>query len=27
VIRDCLFLGYQEDVARFFAVFDAFVLS
>ena len=27
VIRDCLFLGYQEEVARFFAVFDAFVLS
>ena len=27
VVRDCLFLGYQEDVARFFAVFDAFVLS
>jgi glycosyltransferase involved in cell wall biosynthesis len=27
VIRDCLFLGYQEDVARFFALFDAFVLS
>ncbi len=27
VMRDCLFLGYQEDVARFFAVFDAFVLS
>jgi glycosyltransferase involved in cell wall biosynthesis len=27
VIRDCLFLGYQEEVARFFAVFDALVLS
>ena len=26
VMRDCLFLGYQEDVAPFFAVFDALVL-
>jgi glycosyltransferase involved in cell wall biosynthesis len=26
VMRDCLFLGYQEDVARFHAAFDAFVL-
>jgi glycosyltransferase involved in cell wall biosynthesis len=27
VIRDTLFLGYQEDVAPFYAAFDALVLS
>jgi glycosyltransferase involved in cell wall biosynthesis len=26
VVRDTLFLGYQEQVARFFAAFDVFVL-
>jgi glycosyltransferase involved in cell wall biosynthesis len=26
VMRDCLFPGYQEDVAPFFAAFDVFVL-
>jgi glycosyltransferase involved in cell wall biosynthesis len=26
IMRDTLFLGYQEDVARFHATFDAFVL-
>ncbi len=26
VIRHCLFLGYQEDVGRFYAAFDALVL-
>jgi glycosyltransferase involved in cell wall biosynthesis len=26
LMRDCLFPGYQEDVAPFFAAFDAFVL-
>jgi glycosyltransferase involved in cell wall biosynthesis len=26
VMRQCLFLGYQEDVAPFFALFDVFVL-
>jgi glycosyltransferase involved in cell wall biosynthesis len=25
-MRDCLFPGYQEDVGRFFAAFDVFVL-
>ena len=25
-MRDCLFLGYQDDVGPFFAAFDAFVL-
>jgi glycosyltransferase involved in cell wall biosynthesis len=27
VVRDCLFLGYQEEVAPFYAAFDAFVLT
>jgi len=26
VMRDCLFLGYQEDVARFYATMDAMIL-
>src|SRR5207245_9919215 len=26
VVRDTRFLGYQEDVARFYSAFDAFVL-
>ncbi|MFN2468572.1 MAG: glycosyltransferase family 4 protein [Gaiellaceae bacterium] len=26
VVRQCYFLGYQEDVSAFFAAFDAFVL-
>ena len=26
IVRDCLFTGYQEDVGRFFAAFDVFVL-
>jgi glycosyltransferase involved in cell wall biosynthesis len=26
IMRDCLFPGYQEDVGRFFAAFDVFVL-
>ncbi len=26
VVRDTLFLGYQEDVAPFYSAFDAFVL-
>jgi len=26
IIRDCLFLGYQDDVAPFYAAFDALVL-
>lgn len=26
IARDCLFTGYQEEVGRFFAAFDAFVL-
>jgi glycosyltransferase involved in cell wall biosynthesis len=27
VMRHCLFLGYQEGVARFYAAFDAFLLA
>jgi glycosyltransferase involved in cell wall biosynthesis len=27
VIRHCLFLGYQEEVARFYAAFDVFLLA
>jgi glycosyltransferase involved in cell wall biosynthesis len=27
VMRHCLFLGYQEEVGRFFSAFDAFVLT
>jgi glycosyltransferase involved in cell wall biosynthesis len=27
LMRHCLFLGYQEDVARFYAAFDAFLLA
>src|SRR5207302_1524055 len=27
IARHCLFLGYQTDVARFYAAFDAVVLS
>jgi glycosyltransferase involved in cell wall biosynthesis len=27
VMRHCLFLGYQENVARFYAAFDAFLLA
>jgi glycosyltransferase involved in cell wall biosynthesis len=27
VVRETLFLGYQEEVARFYSAFDAFVLS
>ena len=27
VMRHCLFLGYQEDVARFYSAFDAFLLA
>jgi glycosyltransferase involved in cell wall biosynthesis len=27
VMRHCLFLGYQEEVARFYAAFDAFLLA
>jgi glycosyltransferase involved in cell wall biosynthesis len=26
IVRDCLFLGYQDDVAPFYAAFDALVL-
>jgi glycosyltransferase involved in cell wall biosynthesis len=26
IVRECLFLGYQEDVARFYAAFDALIL-
>jgi glycosyltransferase involved in cell wall biosynthesis len=26
VVRNCLFLGYREDVGQFFSAFDAFVL-
>jgi glycosyltransferase involved in cell wall biosynthesis len=26
IVRDCLFLGYQEEVAQFYAAFDAVVL-
>ena len=26
IVRHCLFLGYQEDVAPFYAAFDALVL-
>jgi glycosyltransferase involved in cell wall biosynthesis len=27
LMRNCLFLGYQEDVARFYAAFDVFLLA
>ena len=27
LMRHCLFLGYQEDVARFYAAFDVFLLA
>ncbi len=27
LMRHCLFLGYQEEVARFYAAFDAFLLA
>jgi glycosyltransferase involved in cell wall biosynthesis len=27
IVRDTLFLGYQEDVAPFYAAFDAFLLT
>jgi glycosyltransferase involved in cell wall biosynthesis len=27
LMRHCLFLGYQEDVARFYCAFDAFLLA
>src|SRR5437773_36323 len=27
LVRNCLFLGYQEDVARFYAAFDVFLLA